>query len=69
MDVYKAKRNLKGKGIVLTENLTKRRYLLLKTAVEALGVRQVWTNEGRILTKINNQIIEITTEEEIPQSN
>ena len=64
--MYKRKKNLKGKGITLTENLTRRRLQIFNTAVSTLGVRKVWTNEGRILTKIDNRYIEIQTEDDIP---
>ena len=67
IQVYGAKKSLKGKRLLLTENLTKRRQTLFKTAMTILGNRQVWTNEGRLFTKVNNRLIEIRSESDIPE--
>ena len=56
MEVFKNKRNLKGKQIVITESLTKFRYQLLQKAKSKYGVKNVWTTEGHIFTKINNKL-------------
>lgn len=60
--VFKNKKMLKGKVISISENLTKKRYTLYKQAMTKFGFRNVWTNEGRILTKIDNKIVVITEE-------
>ena len=62
LDIYKNKKNLKGKGLLLTENLTKIRYNIYKKAITKFGHRNVWTSEGRILTSINGKNTEISTE-------
>lgn len=63
--LFKTKKNLKGKGIVLTENLTKYRQYLFNKAVTVLGFRNVWTNEGRIISKFKGRYIQITNEMDI----
>ena len=45
---FDAKKTLKGKGIVVTESLTKERYALLKKCFDAYGKQNVWTYDGRI---------------------
>lgn len=47
--VFRAKRNLKGKGISITESLTPRRLELLKQAKEKDNVQLAWTSDGRII--------------------
>ena len=59
--VFKSKRKLKGKNISITENLTGYRIGVLNKAREKFGFKNVWTYNGRILYKDNNdgQKIEI----------
>ena len=59
-EVFSVKKKLKGKGISITENLTKYRYDLLKEAIEMYGKGNVWTIDGRITTKLNNTYVVIT---------
>ena len=47
--VFGRKKNLKGRKIVLTENLTKRRAELLGKARAKAGVKATWTADGRII--------------------
>ena len=49
--VYTKKKNLKGKGIFITENLTKFRMMLLRKANDDFGKENVWTKEGRIFAR------------------
>lgn len=56
-DVFKNKRKLKDTGITVTESLTSTRLQLYHSAGAKLGRKNVWTNEGRILSKIDNQIV------------
>ena len=58
--VFKNKKNLKGMKISLSESLTKLRYQLLRKAEEKYGRVKVWSNEGHIMTKENEQYISIT---------
>lgn len=64
-DVFKAKSRLKGNPISLSENLTKYRYELYKSAITKLGRGNVWTNEGRIISKLNNEYITIKNSAEL----
>ena len=59
------KKKLAGKGISITENLTKQRMDLLKLAQTKFGFRNVWTIEGRVTTKINNQKVVINSESDL----
>ena len=62
IDVYKNKKNLKGKKILLTESLTASRFNLLNKAKEKFGQRNVWTAEGRIFTQIDGKLVHISSE-------
>ena len=54
ISLYKSKKGLKGKGLTLSENLTIRSQILYKKAKTVLGIRNVWTSEGRIIGKDGN---------------
>lgn len=47
--VWRAKRHLKGLGLLITESLTGTRQRLFLEARERFGPRQVWTQDGRIV--------------------
>ena len=49
---FKSKKELKGKNISITENLTGYRISVLNEAREKFGFKNVWTYDGRILLKI-----------------
>ena len=51
--VFKSKK-LKGKNISITENLTGHRMSILNEAREKFGFMNVWTYDGQILYKDNN---------------
>ena len=55
MLVFKNKKNLKGTGVSISENLTQLRYDLLQKAGEKYGKNNVWSIEGRVMTIINNR--------------
>ena len=57
--VYMAKKALKGTKIVITENLTKLRYDLYQAAKTKYGMKNCWTNEGRLHAKVNNRTLTI----------
>ena len=65
MEVFRNKKNLKGKKITITESLTTMRVSLLERARKKYGVGNVWTTERRILTSIDGEIIEITSKAEL----
>ena len=54
MKIKKKKKKLKGKNINITENLTGYRMSVLNKAREKFGFKNVWTYDGRILFKANN---------------
>ena len=57
--VFYNKKKLKGSNIMITENLTKKRYDLLKLSLQKLGRNSCWSKDGRILTKYEGKIVEI----------
>ena len=57
--VFKNKKELKGKGISISESLTKIRYNLLKAAEEKLGRGKVWSNGGFIVSKVDDKYVTI----------
>ena len=48
--VFKQKRKLKGTGISLFENLTKRRTMLMNDVKKIAGLKNVWSMDGNIFT-------------------
>ena len=60
-NIFKSKKKLKGKPIAISENLTKRRYELLREATSKLGKGMAWSNEGKIITKQDNRYIIINS--------
>jgi hypothetical protein len=46
--VYESKRRLKGTGVVVREDLTRRRTEMYNRAVDKHGFQRVWTTDGRI---------------------
>ena len=59
--VYRNKKNLKGKNVFVTENLTKLRMGLQKQAFDDYGKENVWSIEGRIYArdKNNDKVVSI----------
>ena len=53
--IYSNKRKLKGTGISITESLTKIRLEKLKIAREKHGFRNVWTMDGKIYFKSDDE--------------
>ena len=64
-EIFRNKRKLKGKGISISESLTKKRYALYKLALSKFGRGNVWTTEGRITTKIDNNYVVIMSEADL----
>ena len=64
-DIWKAKRNLKGTKILVTESLTPARQALLKEVKERLDPRQVWTADGKIMAKVGNRKLVIVHKEDL----
>lgn len=59
--VFKNKSSLKGKKIAITENLTRIRYSLYMAAMAKFGKGNVWTSEGRVMSKANDKILIINS--------
>ena len=51
---FKSKKKIKAKNISITESLTRYRMSVLNEAREKYGFKNVWTYDGRILYKDNN---------------
>ena len=50
-NIFKNKKLLNGKGVSITESLTKDRMAKLNEARETYGFRNVWTSDGKIFFK------------------
>ena len=50
-NIFKNKKLLKGKGVSITESLTKDCIAKLNEARETYGFRNVWTSDGKIFFK------------------
>ena len=59
--VFKNKSALKGKKIAITENLTKSRYSLYIAAMAKFGKGNIWTSEGRVMSKANDNVLIINS--------
>lgn len=51
--IFRAKKDLKGTGIVIREDLCRGRNMVLKAAIEKYGSVNVWTLDGRIIINEN----------------
>ena len=54
--VFREKRNLKGTGKTITESLTTKRIGQLNDGRENYGFNNVWSYDGKIFYKINNEV-------------
>ena len=63
--VFAAKRNLKGSGYLLTEDLTPSRKELYMVALGHYGVRQVWSQDGMIKIFQNGTIKTVTSRKQL----
>ena len=54
--IFREKRKLKGTGKTITERLTRKRIGQLNDAREKYGFNNVWSYDGKILYKINNEV-------------
>ena len=50
-ELFRNKRQLKGSGITIREDLTKQRHNLLKECINKYGLPSVWTMDGVIIVK------------------
>lgn len=63
--IYNKKRMLKGTGIIIREDLTGPRMELLGMAIEKYGMRNVWTDSGRIFINKDNKLHKIISKDEL----
>ncbi|XP_044745079.1 uncharacterized protein LOC123306941 [Coccinella septempunctata] len=63
--IYNKKRMLKGTGIIIREDLTGPRMELLGMAVDKYGMRNVWTDSGRIFINKDNKLHKIISKDEL----
>lgn len=55
-NIYTKKKFLKGTGIIIREDLTNSRVELFHQAISKYGLKQVWTDRGRIYVNVNNKV-------------
>ena len=65
LKVLKNKKLLKGTNTLITESLTSYRYDLFKKAEIKYGKKQVWTVEGKVMTKIDDRYTTINSLEDL----
>ena len=64
--VFKQKRKLKGTGISLSENLTKRRTMLMNDVKKIAGLKNVWSRDSNIFTfDHSGKILHVKTFEDL----
>ena len=61
--VFSAKKNLKGKHFGISENLTKTRQRIFNLAKDAVGYKNVWSQDGKIFAKRHDDSIMTMTKE------
>lgn len=64
-EIIRARRNLKRSGIVIREDLTAKRFGLIREASNIVGVNSVWSNDGRITALFNGTRHSIASNEDI----
>ena len=64
-EVFNSKKKLKGQGIVISENLTAIRYKIYQAAISQFDRNVVWTSDGRIFAKLNDNIVVISSLEDL----
>ena len=64
--VFSAKKNLKGKHVGISENLTKIRQKIFNLARDVVGYKDVWSQDGKIFAKRrDDKIITMTKERDL----
>ena len=64
--VFSAKKNLKGKHVGISENLTKIRQKIFNLARDVVGYKNVWSQDGKIFAKRHDdRIITMTKERDL----
>lgn len=68
-EVFSAKKSLAGTGVVITEFLTQNRMVVYSKAKEIHGPKNVWTSDGKIMIKVNDRKIVVSSVQQIPGPN
>ena len=55
LEVFTNKRNLRGTGVTVQEDLTRARHLLLKECITKYGLTNVWTQDSDIIIKLGDR--------------
>ena len=64
--VFSAKKNLKGKHVGISENLTKIRQKIFNLTRDVVGYKNVWSQDGKIFAKRHDdRIIAMTKERDL----
>lgn len=64
-EVFRAKRNLKGSGVTVREDLTRARLELLQAAIKRFGLSNVWTEDGLVVVRSGNRRLRLQTMAEL----
>lgn len=67
--VIKNRKKLKNTGIVVAEDLTRKRHLILKEAVERLGGRNVWTLDGTVHVRFKDKRYTLRSHDDLNKLN
>lgn len=54
--IYNKKKFLKGTGVVVREDLTSNRLELLQAAIEKVGLKNAWSDNGKIYVAVNSKV-------------
>lgn len=64
-NIFRKKKLLKGTGVVIKEDLTPVRLGIVNSAIAKTSLRDVWTENGKIIIKIKDTIRSLTTMDEL----
>lgn len=65
--IYTKKRLLKGTGIVIKEDLTNTRLKMMNKAIEKVGIKNVWSDNGKICFIYNENVHVINSEKKFSE--
>lgn len=64
-EVFTNKKNLRGTGVTVREDLTRARHLLLKECITKYGLTNVWTQDGDIIIKLGDRKHRVKCQEDM----
>lgn len=68
-EVIRKRKSLKGTHIFIVDDLTKEKITLFKNAAQKLGKSNVWTSNGNVMVKIDNNISVLRNERDLEGMN